>query len=74
MATRWIPRAYPDLQEMMDDCRAAGLDPVICSSYRTQAKQQELYENKLQRLIEEGYSTKTPSRGGWNCGSRAGHQ
>lgn len=49
-------RAYPDLQEMMDDCRAAGLDPVICSSYRTQAKQQELYENKLQRLIEEGYS------------------
>lgn len=30
-------RAYPDLQEMMDDCRAAGLDPVICSSYRTQA-------------------------------------
>ena len=38
-------RAYPDLQEMMDDCRAAGLDPVICSSYRTQAKQQELYEN-----------------------------
>ena len=25
-------------------------------SYRTQAKQQELYENKLQRLIEEGYS------------------
>ena len=49
-------RAYPDLQRMMDDCRAAGLDPVICSSYRTQAKQQELYENKLQRLIEEGYS------------------
>lgn len=49
-------RAYPDLQEMMDDCRAAGLDPVICSSYRTQAKRQELYENKLQRLIEEGYS------------------
>lgn len=29
---------------------------MICSSYRTQAKQQELYENKLQRLIEEGYS------------------
>lgn len=49
-------RAYPDLQEMMDDCRAAGLDPVICSSYRTQAKQQELYENKIQQLTEEGYS------------------
>ena len=25
-------RAYPDLQEMMDACRAAGLNPRICSS------------------------------------------
>ena len=49
-------RAYPDLQEMMDACRAAGLDPLICSSYRTQDKQQELYENKIQRLMDEGYS------------------
>ncbi|HJB13405.1 MAG TPA: D-alanyl-D-alanine carboxypeptidase family protein [Candidatus Oscillibacter excrementigallinarum] len=49
-------RAYPDLQEMMDACRAAGLDPKICSSYRTQDKQQELYENKIQRLMDEGYS------------------
>lgn len=51
-------RAYPDLQEMMDACRAAGLDPKICSSYRTQDKQQELYENKIQRLMDEGYSYK----------------
>ena len=49
-------RAYPDLQEMMDACRAAGLDPLICSSYRTQEKQRELYENKIQRLMDEGYS------------------
>lgn len=49
-------RAYPDLQEMMDACRAAGLDPKIRSSYRTQDKQQELYENKIQRLMDEGYS------------------
>ena len=47
-------RAYTDLQEMMDACRAAGLDPMICSSYRTWEKQQELYENKIQRLLEEG--------------------
>ena len=45
-------RAYPDLQEMMDDCRAAGLDPVICSSYRTQAKQQELYEKTVSNMVE----------------------
>ena len=49
-------RAYPDLQEMMDACRAAGLAPIICSSYRTQEKQQELYENKIQRLLDEGLS------------------
>ena len=34
-------RCYPDLQAMMDDCRAAGLNPVICSSYRTQEKQEQ---------------------------------
>lgn len=49
-------RIYPDLQAMMDACRAAGLDPLICSSYRTHAKQQELYENKIQRLLDEGDS------------------
>ena len=49
-------RAYPDLQEMMDDCRAAGLEPVICSSYRTLETQQRLYENKIRRLMNEGLS------------------
>ena len=47
-------RCYPDLQEMMDACRAAGLEPLICSSYRTRQDQEELYENKVQRLIEQG--------------------
>lgn len=28
-------RCYPDLQDMIDACRAEGLSPVICSSYRT---------------------------------------
>ena len=49
-------RAYPDLQRMMDDCRAAGLEPVICSSYRTLETQQRLYENKIRRLMNEGLS------------------
>lgn len=47
-------RAYPDLQRMMDDARAAGLQPTICSSYRTREKQTELFENKVQRLMNEG--------------------
>ena len=55
-------RCYPDLQEMMDDCRAAGLSPLICSSYRTWETQEALYENKVQRLIAEGYDEETARR------------
>lgn len=49
-------RAYPDLQEMMDDCRAAGLNPVICSSYRTMEKQKTLFSNKVNEYLAQGYS------------------
>ncbi len=49
-------RAYPDLQKMMDDMRAEGLDPLICSSYRTSAKQQTLYNNKVNEYLSQGYS------------------
>ena len=42
-------RAYPDLQDMMDDCRAAGLSPLICSSYRTYEKQETLFKNRVNR-------------------------
>ena len=48
-------RAYPDLQRMMDDARAAGLQPTICSSYRTRDKQEKLFENKVQSMLAEGY-------------------
>lgn len=49
-------RAYPDLQKMMDDMRAEGLDPLICSSYRTNDKQQTLYNNKVNEYLSKGYS------------------
>lgn len=49
-------RCYPDLQEMMDACRSAGLSPVICSSYRTWEKQQDLFRNKIDRLMAQGLS------------------
>jgi len=51
-------RCYPDLQEMMDACRAAGLSPVICSAYRSYEKQEELYENKVDKLLAQGFSGK----------------
>ena len=49
-------RAYPDLQRMMDACRAAGLSPTICSSYRTWEKQEELFERKVQSYLSGGAS------------------
>ena len=48
-------RCYPELQSMMDDCRAAGLSPIICSSYRTYEKQEELFEQQVQEFINQGY-------------------
>ena len=49
-------RAYPDLQDMMDDARAAGLSPIICSSYRTYEKQQTLYDNQVNKYLAKGYT------------------
>lgn len=49
-------RCYPDLQDMIDDCRAAGLTPVICSAYRSREKQETLFNNQVNAFIAEGYS------------------
>jgi D-alanyl-D-alanine carboxypeptidase len=49
-------RAYPDLQQMMDDARAQGLSPFICSSYRTQAKQQKLFNNEVMSYQQQSSS------------------
>lgn len=55
-------RCYPDLQNMMDDCRAGGLSPVICSSYRTQEKQESLFQNQVVGLIAQGFSEQDARR------------
>ena len=49
-------RAYEDLNAMLNACREAGLRPKVCSAYRTQAKQTYLYNNKIARLRNAGYS------------------
>lgn len=49
-------RAYPELQKMMDAARAEGLEPLIISSYRTWDKQQELFTNKTQEYLNQGFS------------------
>lgn len=50
-------RCAQPLQEMLDACRAEGLSPVICSSYRTQETQETLYRNQIKELRRQGYST-----------------
>ena len=49
-------RCYSDLQAMLDACRADGLSPVVCSSYRTWEKQETLYNNLVDKLTAQGYS------------------
>lgn len=51
-------RIYPSLQKMFDDMRAAGLTPVISSSYRTAEKQQSLLDEKIADYQKEGHSDK----------------
>lgn len=50
-------RIYDDLNDMLSDCWEAGLAPIVCSAYRTDATQQRLYRNKVARLKAAGYST-----------------
>ena len=47
-------RCYDALQQMMDACRAEGLYPVVCSAYRTQAMQQNIFDQMKQSLLDQG--------------------
>lgn len=49
-------RAYDALQKMFDDARAEGFEPLIVSSYRTNKKQQTLYNNKVNQYKNDGHS------------------
>lgn len=48
-------RAADPLTQMLEDCRAAGLKPEICSAYRTEEQQTYLHENKIARLRAAGW-------------------
>lgn len=49
-------RCYDELQAMLNACRADGLSPLVCSSYRSRSKQEALFQNKVERLVSQGYS------------------
>lgn len=49
-------RIYPALQKMFDDMRADGIYPVVASGFRTQEKQQQIMDEKVQTFRTQGYS------------------
>lgn len=53
---------YPDLQKMLDNARNKGYHPIVCSSYRPKARQQEIYDESVQKYIAQGMSRKAAKR------------
>ena len=47
---------YDALMRMLGDCNAAGHSVYILSSYRTQATQEWLYNNQVNKQMNKGYS------------------
>ncbi len=46
-------RIMQDLEAMFADARAAGRNPMICSAFREWDMQVSLYENKIERVMQE---------------------
>lgn len=49
-------RIYDDLIAMLQAAKSEGLNSLICSSYRTNEKQEQLYQNKVSEYLSQGYS------------------
>lgn len=49
-------RIYPELQELFDAARAAGIYPEISSSYRKTEEQTEIMQEKISGFQQQGYS------------------
>lgn len=49
-------RIYPQLQQMFEDARAAGVYPIVASGYRTWGEQEELYYDKIEEYRAQGMS------------------
>lgn len=49
-------RIYPELQEMFNAAREEGYGLFVAAGYRTQEKQQQLLDEKIEAYENEGYS------------------
>ena len=54
--------AVDGLRAMLADAQAQGLSPLVCSSYRTQEKQQSLYDKQVQQWLDQGYGLEDAQR------------
>ena len=48
-------RIADELKQMLEDARKEGLKPLICSSYRTEEKQNQLFQDKIREYKRIGY-------------------
>lgn len=48
--------AYESLCEFLEAAEDADMDILICSSYRSRERQQELYDEDVQKLLRKGYT------------------
>ena len=55
-------RIYQPLMDMLDAAKAQGLDPIVVAGYRTQQKQQSLYDEKIESYRNQGYSENEATR------------
>ena len=49
-------RAYNALMDMLNACKAEGLEPIVCSAYRSVERQTELFQNKIDSYMADGLS------------------
>ena len=49
-------RIYDPLMEMLDAAEAEDLGPIVVSGFRTEEKQQSLYDDKIREYRQQGYS------------------
>ena len=52
-------RAAESMQQMLDDAKAEGLDPIICSAYRSIDRQITLFNNQVKKQQGYGYDYDT---------------
>ncbi|MCL2570902.1 MAG: M15 family metallopeptidase [Defluviitaleaceae bacterium] len=48
-------RAYRSLLDMLESARSEGLSPIVASSFRSVSRQTTLFNNRIQRFIDDGY-------------------